>query len=158
MPVLYIDLTYRVVDFEGTDTVEVLTTREEVERYDGITIFPLSDEVLVTLLDIVEAEVQRQLIVEEVRRVTEAEVVAIVLAVGDDPCSVGRTQREVSLILRIPDGERSSVLDIRPRVEEVCRVVLPVGRRRLSAPALHVSRRVDELVLEARHDEGTREG
>ena len=75
MPVLYIDLTYRIVDFEGTDTIEVLTTWEEVERYDGITIFPLIDEILIALLVVVKAELQRQLIVKKVRRVTDAEVV-----------------------------------------------------------------------------------
>ena len=88
VPVLDVDLTDRVVDLIGTYTVKVLTAGEEIQRYDGVEVFTLSDKVLVALTDVVEAEVKRQLIFEELRRVAEVEVVAVVLAVGDDTSSI----------------------------------------------------------------------
>ena len=61
---------------------------KEIQRYDGVEVFTLSDKVLVALTDVVEAEVKRQLIFEELRRVAEVEVVAVVLAVGMIPAAL----------------------------------------------------------------------
>ena len=158
VPVLHIDLTRRVINLIGTYPIEVLPTREEIKRNNRVEIFTLSDQILVPLTDIVEAEVQRQLIFEELSRVAEAEVVAVVLAVGDDTSCISRTKREVRLILSVTNGERSSILDVRTRIKEVSRIERTIRRSRLRTPALHITRGIDELILEARHHEGTREG
>ena len=157
VPVLHIDAAGGVPDLEGADRIEALTTWEEVERHERVEVLALCHEVAIVLVDVAEAEVERQFVVQELCRVAHREVVAVVLVVGDDTACVGRTHGEVGLVAVVADGQRDVVLDVRTCVEEVLRFEAAIGRTALLAPGAYLARTVGVAVLELRHLERTEE-
>ena len=151
VPVLNIDTTRLVKDFKGTDSVKALTTWEEVERYQRVEVLTLSHEVHVALLHIVEVEVESQLVVQEVGRVAECEVVTVIAVVGHDTIGIGSTYRCVSLVLAVTYCQRHVVLNVGTGVEEVFGLETCKLRTTLFTPRANLTGTVGILVLELGH-------
>ena len=98
-PVLYADVTCIVIDFVLTYFIEVLTTGIEIESRQGVVVVALSYHILLILQDVLRPEVKRQLIAEELGRVADGKVVAVVLVIGENPSCIGRSGRDISLVL-----------------------------------------------------------
>ena len=118
----------------------------------------LHQRVARVLLHVGGAQIERQLVLHELGRVAQREVVAVIDVVGDDAARVDRSGREIGLVALRTGGDAQRVGHVEARLEEVLRVVA-ARRGQLLAPAHRgsVERRAVG-VLEAGHDEGRREG
>ena len=145
----------RVVTLVHADLVEVLAAREEVETRKGIVVETLRGHVAVVLLDEAAADVERQLVLDERRRVAGREVVTVIGRVGQNTRRVGRRYRSVGLVALRTRRERYRVDDVRTRVEEVARIVVRIDH---VAPADHLTDGVAVLALHLGHHVNRREG
>ena len=127
VPVLHINASRLVVDFECADGIEALTAWEQVDGCQRVEVLALSRQVRIVLLDVVEAEVEGHPVVQERCRIAERKVVTVVFVVGDDASCVRRTQGDVGLVLVGTGSQRHVVLYVRTGVEEVLGVIVPIG-------------------------------
>ena len=99
VPVLYVDVAVGVEYLVCTNGVETFATGEEVNRSKGIKPLSLCRKVTVVFKNVVQAEVQSQLVAKHVRCIPERKVITIVLVVWQDTSGIGRTYRQVGLVL-----------------------------------------------------------
>ena len=123
LPLLYIVPQLCVVALEVLLLVEVLTTRIEISTYDRIEVCPVGDHVVRIVTDVVSRDVQRQLIIEELRRIANRSIVAMVLIVGYDPLSIDSRGREIGLILIRTNREVERVIERHATVVEVAYLI-----------------------------------
>ena len=107
----------------------------------------LSCKVAVVLKDIVQSKVQSKLVVKHTCGVSERKVVAVILVVGQDTCSVGATNRQIGLVFLVTCGNCYVVLYVRTRIEEVLWFVVSVGRSLFVTPTGVTTGLVDIFVF-----------
>ena len=142
-----------IIALEVLLLIEVLTTWIEVSTYDGVEVSPVGDHVVGIVTDIASRDIQGELVVEELARVAYRGIVAVVLVVGDDPLSVDRRGREVSLVLVRPYREVEGVIERHPTVVEVTYLVVR-GSSELVPPRGVLPSGITIGILELRQDEG----
>ena len=98
-PVLGFEVTGEVVTAVVLHTLPIATCGEEVQRVQRVVILTLSNHVLLADVRHGVVEVERQLIVTELSRITEVEVVTVEVVVVDKTGRVGSTERQVCLVL-----------------------------------------------------------
>lgn len=123
-----------------------------------VVVEALHERVTLVLAHVGSAQVERQLVLDELRGIAEGKVVPVVDVVGDDAARIERSGREIGLVHARTTRNRDRIGLLEAGLEEIRGVVRGRGRE-LRAPAHGRCRSVGAVgVLELRHDERRREG
>ena len=118
-PRLHAVATCLIIALEDLFLLEVAVTWVKVETYDRVEVGTIRDHVIGIVTDVASRYIEGQLIVEELRRVTDRSIVTVISVVGDNTLRVEGRSREVSLILIRTRREAEGIIKGRPSLEEV---------------------------------------
>ena len=137
---------------------DVVAAREEVNGNQRVVVEALHERVTLVLAHVGSAQVERQLVLDELRGIAEGKVVPVVDVVGDDAARIERSGREIGLVHARTTRNRDRIGLLEAGLEEIRGVVRGRGRE-LRTPAHGRCRSFGAVgVLELRHDERRRKG
>ena len=157
-PELFLVSGRGVVTFVNLVFADVVAAREEIDGDQRVVVETLHQRIARILAHVGGAQVERQLVLDELGRVAHREVIAVVDVVGNRAARVERSGREIGLVALRAARDRDGVGGVESRLEEVARIV--GGRRvELRAPAHRRGGGARAVgVLEVGHHERGREG
>ena len=124
LPLLDIIALLSIIALEVLFLVKVFSTWVEISSYNRIEVSPIGDHIVRIVTDIVSRDIQRQLIIEELRRITYRSVIAMVLIIRYDPLSINSRCREIGLVLISTNREVERVVERHPTVIEVTHLIV----------------------------------
>ena len=156
-PVLRFKVAHGIVHFVYGIAIDVVAGREKVGRHQGVVVHTLTNAVAGVLLYVKQAEIQFQHIFNNVPRVAESKVVAVVSVVGNDAARINCTHRNMGLAGFATRRQGHRVGNIETRIKEIERII---ARRAFHflAPAGKFAVFSAVGVLELRRNEGSGEG
>ena len=123
-PVLRFKVAHGVVHFVHGIAIDVVAGREKVSRHQRVVVHTLTNAVAGVLLYVKQAEIQLQHILNNVPRVAESKVVAVVSVVGYDAARVNRAHRNVGLAGFATRRQGHRVGNVETRIKEIERVIV----------------------------------
>ena len=118
-PILSLEVSIRIITFVNYVFVHVIARWKQINRNQRVVVHTLSVTVLIVLFNIEQSHIHAQNILNDVPRITESEVIAIIFIVIDNTFRIYSTERDMSLVSLSTGRQRNRVHYIESCLEEI---------------------------------------